>query len=96
MSVPAAQARVRSPPSSPPTLSGTTRSSFFNLYSAALKAPPASGRRSAGSRARPGRWGAPGKVEGGGPAPAPYFVAHDLIEVGAVARAAVRNRTPML
>ena len=37
-----------------------------------------------------------GKVEGGGPALAPYFVAHDLIEVGAVARAAVRNRTPML
>ena len=95
MSVPAAQARVRSPPSSPPTLSGTTRSSFFNLYSAALKAPPASGRRSAGSRARPGR-SARGKVEGGGPALAPYFVAHDLIEVGAVARAAVRNRTPML
>lgn len=37
-----------------------------------------------------------GKVEGGGVALAPYFVVHDLVEVGAVARAGVRNRTPML
>jgi GT2 family glycosyltransferase len=34
--------------------------------------------------------------QGGGPLLAPYFVLHDLIEVAAVARAAVRTRTPML
>jgi GT2 family glycosyltransferase len=37
-----------------------------------------------------------GRLEGGGPLLAPYFVVHDLIEVAAVARAAVRTRTPML
>lgn len=37
-----------------------------------------------------------GKVEGGGVALAPYFVLHDVIELGAVARAGIRNRTPML
>jgi glycosyltransferase involved in cell wall biosynthesis len=37
-----------------------------------------------------------GRVEGGGLLLAPYFVLHDLIEVWAVARAAVRTRTPML
>ncbi len=37
-----------------------------------------------------------GRVEGGGPLLAPYFVLHDLIEIAAVARAAVRTRTPML
>jgi GT2 family glycosyltransferase len=37
-----------------------------------------------------------GRLEGGGPALAPYFVLHDLVEVAAVARAAVRTRTPML
>ena len=37
-----------------------------------------------------------GRVEGGGPLLAPYFVLHDLVEVAAVARAAVRTRTPML
>lgn len=37
-----------------------------------------------------------GKLEGGGVLLAPYFVLHDLIEVAAVARAAVRTRTPML
>jgi glycosyltransferase involved in cell wall biosynthesis len=37
-----------------------------------------------------------GRLHGGGLALAPYFIAHDLIEVWAVARAAVRNRTPML
>ena len=38
-----------------------------------------------------------GVVEGGGPLLAPYFVLHDhLVEVAAVARAAVRTRTPML
>ena len=35
-------------------------------------------------------------VEGGGPLLAPYFVLHDLVEIAAVARAAVRTRTPML
>ena len=37
-----------------------------------------------------------GKVEGGGPLLAPYFVLHDLVEVTAVARASVRTRVPML
>ena len=37
-----------------------------------------------------------GKLEGGGPALAPFFVLHDLIEIYAVARAAVRYRSPML
>jgi GT2 family glycosyltransferase len=37
-----------------------------------------------------------GKVEGGGPLLAPYFVLHDLIEITAVARASVRTRVPML
>jgi glycosyltransferase involved in cell wall biosynthesis len=37
-----------------------------------------------------------GRLEGGGPLLAPYFVAHDAVEVWAVARAAVRTRTPML
>jgi glycosyltransferase involved in cell wall biosynthesis len=37
-----------------------------------------------------------GRVEGGGPLLAPYFMLHDLIEVIAVARGAVRTRTLML
>lgn len=37
-----------------------------------------------------------GRVFGGGPLLAPYFVLHDLIEIYAVARAAVHTRTPML
>jgi GT2 family glycosyltransferase len=37
-----------------------------------------------------------GRVFGGGPLLAPYFVLHDLVEVYAVARAAVQTRTPML
>jgi glycosyltransferase involved in cell wall biosynthesis len=37
-----------------------------------------------------------GRIQGGGLALAPYFILHDLIEVWAVARAAVRTRTPML
>jgi glycosyltransferase involved in cell wall biosynthesis len=37
-----------------------------------------------------------GRVLGGGPLLAPYFVIHDLIEVYAVIRAAVQTRTPML
>jgi GT2 family glycosyltransferase len=37
-----------------------------------------------------------GRLEGGGPFLAPYFMLHDLIEVAAVARAAIRTRTPML
>lgn len=37
-----------------------------------------------------------GRLEGGGPFLAPYFMLHDLIEVWAVARAGVRTRTPML
>jgi GT2 family glycosyltransferase len=37
-----------------------------------------------------------GRLEGGGPFLAPYFILHDLIEVAAVARAGVRTRTPML
>jgi hypothetical protein len=35
-------------------------------------------------------------LEGGGPALAPYFALHDLVEVFAVARGGFRNRTPML
>jgi glycosyltransferase involved in cell wall biosynthesis len=37
-----------------------------------------------------------GRLEGGGPLLAPYFMLHDLIEVWAVARAGVRTRTLML
>jgi glycosyltransferase involved in cell wall biosynthesis len=37
-----------------------------------------------------------GRLEGGGPFLAPYFMLHDLIEVWAVARAGVRTRTLML
>ncbi|MGH2951460.1 MAG: glycosyltransferase family 2 protein [Geminicoccales bacterium] len=37
-----------------------------------------------------------GRVEGGGLGLAPYFILHDLVEVWAVARAALRTRTPML
>jgi GT2 family glycosyltransferase len=37
-----------------------------------------------------------GRVHGGGPFLVPYFVLHDLIEVYAVARAAIRTRTPMI
>lgn len=37
-----------------------------------------------------------GRLEGGGPFLAPYFMLHDLIEVWAVARAGIRTRTPML
>jgi hypothetical protein len=35
-------------------------------------------------------------VEGGGPLAAPYFVLHDLVEMAAAARGAVRYRTPVL
>jgi GT2 family glycosyltransferase len=38
------------------------------------------------------RW----RDEGGGPALAPWLVLHDLVEVAAVARGAVRYRTPVL
>jgi glycosyltransferase involved in cell wall biosynthesis len=37
-----------------------------------------------------------GRVDGGGPALAPWFVLHDLVELAAVARGAVRYRTPVL
>ena len=37
-----------------------------------------------------------GRVEGGGPLLAPYYVVHDLIELVTVIRAAIRYRTPML
>jgi glycosyltransferase involved in cell wall biosynthesis len=37
-----------------------------------------------------------GRLEGGGPLLAPYFILHDAIEVAAVARAAVRTRKLML
>jgi GT2 family glycosyltransferase len=37
-----------------------------------------------------------GRLEGGGLLLAPYFILHDLIEMWAVARAAIRTRTPML
>ncbi|HEY8467038.1 MAG TPA: glycosyltransferase family 2 protein [Solirubrobacterales bacterium] len=37
-----------------------------------------------------------GRVEGGGPLLAPYYVAHDLAEMYAVARGAVRYRTPLI
>jgi len=37
-----------------------------------------------------------GRLEGGGPFLAPYFMLHDLIEVWAVARAGIRTRTLML
>ena len=71
---------------------------------AALPRPDRARRcRPAGTRCAPGSpypylrdvW-ARGRVEGGGPLLAPYFVLHDLVEVAAVARAAVRTRTPML
>ncbi len=37
-----------------------------------------------------------GRVEGGGPLLAPYYVLHDLVELAATARSAIRHRTPML
>jgi GT2 family glycosyltransferase len=37
-----------------------------------------------------------GRVEGGGPPLAPYYLLHDLIEVAAAARSALRHRVPML
>jgi GT2 family glycosyltransferase len=37
-----------------------------------------------------------GRLEGGGPALAPYYVLHDVVEIAAVARGGIRNRTPML
>ncbi len=37
-----------------------------------------------------------GRVEGGGVLLAPYFALHDLVELVAVSRAAIRYRTPML
>lgn len=37
-----------------------------------------------------------GRVEGGGPLMAPYFLLHDLVELAAVLRGAVRYRTPVL
>ena len=37
-----------------------------------------------------------GKLEGGGPAMAPFFVLHDAVETFAVLRAAIRFRSPML
>jgi glycosyltransferase involved in cell wall biosynthesis len=37
-----------------------------------------------------------GRVEGGGPLLAPYWVLHDLVELVTVARAAIRHRVPML
>lgn len=37
-----------------------------------------------------------GRVLGGGPALAPYYVLHDAIEVGATLRAGIRHGTPMI
>lgn len=37
-----------------------------------------------------------GAEEGGGPAAAPFYALHDLVELAAVARGAVRYRTPVL
>jgi glycosyltransferase involved in cell wall biosynthesis len=37
-----------------------------------------------------------GRIEGGGPLLAPYFVACDLAEMSAAARSAIRYRTPMI
>ncbi|MEA2397924.1 MAG: hypothetical protein QOK25_1480 [Thermoleophilaceae bacterium] len=37
-----------------------------------------------------------GRAEGGGPMAAPYYALHDLVELFAVARGAVRYRTPVL
>jgi GT2 family glycosyltransferase len=37
-----------------------------------------------------------GRIEGGGPAAAPYFLLYDLLELAAVARGAVRHRTFVL
>ena len=37
-----------------------------------------------------------GRVEGGGPLLAPFYVVHDLVELVTVIRAAIRYRTPML
>lgn len=37
-----------------------------------------------------------GQVEGGGPLAAPYFALHDLVELAAVLRGAVRYRTPVI
>lgn len=37
-----------------------------------------------------------GRIEGGGPAAAPYYALHDAVELTAVARGALRYRTPVL
>jgi GT2 family glycosyltransferase len=37
-----------------------------------------------------------GRVEGGGPLLAPFYLLHDLVELATVVRAAIRYRTPML
>ncbi|MEA2388865.1 MAG: hypothetical protein QOG41_1638, partial [Thermoleophilaceae bacterium] len=37
-----------------------------------------------------------GRVEGGGPAAAPYHAAYDVVEMIAVARGAARHRTPVI
>lgn len=37
-----------------------------------------------------------GRIEGGGPVLAPYYMLHDLVELVTVARAGLRHRTPML
>jgi glycosyltransferase involved in cell wall biosynthesis len=37
-----------------------------------------------------------GRVEGGGPLAAPYYVAHDLIELAVSIKSTIRYRTPML
>ena len=37
-----------------------------------------------------------GEVDGGGPGAAPFYVLHDLVELAAVARGAIRYRTPVL
>jgi GT2 family glycosyltransferase len=37
-----------------------------------------------------------GRAEGGGPLLAPYYVLHDLVEVSAVVRGAIKYRSPML
>jgi hypothetical protein len=37
-----------------------------------------------------------GADEGGGPRAAPFYLVHDLVEMAAVARGAVRYRTPVL
>ena len=37
-----------------------------------------------------------GRVEGGGPAAAPFYLVHDLVELAAVLRGAIRYRTPVV